>query len=396
MTKGWHGDRIRHGLASRGVKTSFNPNVVQYKGNIYLESDGILYRPRREFVNSVNGKLRSLSAFGFTEEDKLRMTQESLQRQEEITERYKKGDIPHSADETQNQIVPESSQNIDNLFYETSTPPAQPQDNNQSYYQNQEHEAKMKELAEKEKYAKYKEDEKEAKKKLREAEAKAGVGVGGATKMVTDVGKALWKGFKDFVSIEPNQITPPTSTGLGSNPNTNLGKNVNRRITDTNRPSDPNKMNDVTKDMYKSIDSDSIIATVENKEKLIAFANDLEHDINLLDVSFKKSQDDFQTEERKDSKVVANEIRKAKDELREEIQLVKTSGQPKKDIQYEINNLKIGYENEVDKLKDALKHQKLQNRADLKYIDDLKDDLAKLHNQTDDRIKMMVASGHRK
>jgi len=421
--KGWYGDRTRHALASKGVRTSFNPNIVRHKGNVYLEADGVLYQPRKEFVKAINGQLKCLKAYGEWDDPDFYDTwgQNDIETKSEnsnSTNYPVEVEPPEKQPTTApvtlppipppdpNYVPPHPSPENDERFYEykeeqhkteaeiknaeakDETEMAKMLEDEGKYYE------KMAKMGQKEIDAERKAEEKKKKEELRKKQAEAGVGVGGAVDLLTKAGKSILSGFKKFVSISPNDISPPSSHDM-KNRNTPFGKTARNRSSDTHK-SDPSKRNDVTKADYKSVDSDSIIATVENKEKLIGFANNLEHDINLLEVSFQKHKNDFRTEEKKDMNLVRNEIKKARDELKEEINLEKISGQKESEIKYNVNNLKTNYEFQVDNLKNALKNQKLQHKADLKYIDDLKDDLNRLHNQVDDRIKIMTASGHRK
>ena len=406
-SKGWYGNRHRHRLASKGIKTTLNPSVVRFRDGEYYEADGVLYKPREDFVNDVEKELICLKAYGtkideWGDED-IFGTQEDKNIQSEIPVSTQSVEVepverqPMTVDvsmpiPTDEQIFPTpSAENDDKWDVDVNFEEAKDEE---VYKKDQlKHAEKMTKIAEKKEEVLEKGIEKDAKQKLREEQAKAGVGVGGVTDLVTKAGKSIWQGVKKFFTASPSDISARKPVGGKGSP---LGNIIANRNADTGKAKTQADYNNVTKDTYKSVDADSMIATIENKEKLIGFANDLEYDIDRLDVSFDKHKREFQTEERKDAKLFMVDYRKAKSKMRDEIDLIKTTGQEQSTIKSEIDNMKVVFEFNMNKLKNALKTQKIQNRVDLKHIDDLKDDLGKLHKQTDKRIQQMVASGVRK
>lgn len=404
-SNGWYGDRHRHRLASKGIKTTLNPSVVRFKGGEFYEADGVIYTPRKDFVNGIDKQLRCLKAYGhiLTDEEKSKRAKESLE-----------GYIEHKDEFTSPEPEPEQQQPVDDTPPPPNddfvAPPLTPENDSRWYddadvrldeakdeldYQKDQskHANKMLKIAEKEDKAIEKGIEKDAKQKMRDKQVEAGVGVGGAKDLMTKAGKSIWDGVKKFFTASPSNITNNKPIGGKGSPLADIKGN---RSADTGKAKTPADYNNVTKETYKSVDADSMIATVENKEKLIVFANDLEHDIDNLDVLHKKHHNEFRTEERKDAKLFMVDYKKAKSELRDEIDIIQTTGQKESAIKSETSNLKVVFEFNMNKLKGALKTQKMQNRADLNHIDNLKDDLGKLHKQTDKRIQQMVASGVRK
>lgn len=421
--KGWYGNRQAHSLASKGIKTTLNPSMVRFKGGEFYEADGVIYMPREDFVNRVDGQLRCLKAYG---NNKWKAHAEVIDGTEidEDNEVFYGGYVPEKEDNQETQsdnqeiVIPEEIEKPERPPTTADVPPPPTEEqvfptpsaendstwdakekleeakDEEAYIKDQsKHASKMLKIAEKKEEALEKGVEKDAKQKMREEQVKAGVGVGGTKDYLTKAGKSIWDGVKKFFTASTKNIANSKPIGGIGSP---LGDIKGSRSADTGKPKSQADYNNVTKETYKSVDADSMIATVENKEKLIVFANDLEHDIDNLDVLHRKHHNEFRTEERKDAKLFMVDYRKARSEMRDEIDLMKTTGQKESSIKSDIDNMKVVFEFNMNKLKGALKTQKMQHRADLKHIDDLKDDLGKLHKQTDKRIQQMVASGVRK
>ena len=68
--KGWYGDKERHSLASRGIKTSIKTNYIQYK-----------QEPSDELVNELEHDLQSLYANGFLKNRKVKKEVKRLKKE---------------------------------------------------------------------------------------------------------------------------------------------------------------------------------------------------------------------------------------------------------------------------------------------------------------------------
>lgn len=155
----------------------------------------------------------------------------------------------------------------------------------------------------------------------------------------------------------------------------------------------PAQKQDVTIDLYKSIDADAIISTAENKEKLISYANDLEHDINILKTETNILERKFREEERKIQSKNSNDKSLARSKLDQNVKMIKQSGMPREQERFEASELKRRYEDEHRTKENLFKDIRMQHRVDISYVKELANDFKRLHSQIDKRVRTMTANG---
>jgi len=354
---GWHGETHRHSMAKKGIRTGFNPILItDYMGRTYLQSNGIVYTPSEKTVRNIESQLRSLKSCGEITEDSSAL--EIMQEGQVPDEEENSLAIMQDAQlDTVTQLDEEPEENPDEESEEEEVEPLNYNANYNSEYTIPEEET--------------------------EIEEEGGVGVGGFLKKVSDTGKKVYDIAKKFFTKDASEVNPTKKAS-------DIAGNKTPRKTDLA------EYNSVTPDMYQSIDTDQIKLVVENKKEFISFTNDLEHDIDLLGVAFKQARNTFNTEESKDSKLLSNDMKSARDKLKSEIEMVKSSGFDKTIMNKKISDFKANYDYEMRSLKNEITAKKMQNSADLKYINDLRGDLDKLHRQLDKRVRMMTASGQKK
>lgn len=163
----------------------------------------------------------------------------------------------------------------------------------------------------------------------------------------------------------------------------------------THKPA-PEEMFDVTEEMYESPDADAIIATSENKEKLITYANEVEYNINQLKAERNNLAKEFKEVERHQYTELKNNKKANQEKLKRKIELLKTTGMEEHKVEAKIRDIKEYYLHEIKKQEIDYDEIKKQHRVDVQHVDGIIHDLKRLHRQVDKRVKSMTASGVKK
>jgi hypothetical protein len=153
------------------------------------------------------------------------------------------------------------------------------------------------------------------------------------------------------------------------------------------------EMDNINLEMFESIDSDSIIAVSENREKLILYESKLKRTIDLFEVERKAKVDEYRNEEDYLSKQIRTEKNLAQSNMKTKINVLMTSGAPKETIKAQVENLKNDFKTTYANKEATLKNLKRQHSADEQYIQRISSNLDKSRKVVEKRMKAMSAGG---
>jgi hypothetical protein len=182
--------------------------------------------------------------------------------------------------------------------------------------------------------------------------------------------------------------TSPTDIAIGESIGSKLTSMVKNLGSTESFPSS-SEMNDVTKDMFTSADADSIIATSENKEKLILYESKLKRTIDLFNTEKKTKLGEYRNEETYLHNQIRNERTLAKKHLDAKIRLISTSGMPKETVHAKVSQLKNNFNMTFSNKELNLKNLKNQHHADTEYINRISNNLNKSRQSVERKLRMI-------
>jgi hypothetical protein len=371
--KGWQHESQRHALASRRINTKYPVNNM-YKGQhistpqikysgvvLHYDSNGILL-PSEGIKEWFSGIAKKASDFGHKVAEKAQQTGESISTKfksgvekvktwnEEREQKKWDKDVQAGKD----LLKLESSQSSEKSLKSTI--------DNALKYTEDLNKAKQLDIE-----AGYEKPEENKTPEINTAHD---------TKEVDkEINKEINKDGKSNSDVE---------SGIGGQ----LKSMVNNLATTESTPQSW-EMNDVTKDMFTSADADSIIATSENKEKLILYESKLKRTIDLFNTEKKTKLGEYRNEEIYLHNQIRNERTLAKKHLDAKIKLISTSGMPKETVQAKVSELKNNFNMTFANKELNLKNLKNQHHADTEYINRISNNLNKSRQSVERKLRMI-------
>ncbi len=162
---------------------------------------------------------------------------------------------------------------------------------------------------------------------------------------------------------------------------------------ETYEPANPDEYFDYDESKMESIDADSIIATAENKEKLIVYSNDLKQKVSELNVQTKALQNKFRTEEESERNELAREKKLEYSKAKTKIQNIKTTMMDGDQIEVRSQRIKDAFHKTFKMKEDNIKLLRIQHDADIRHIKGVSNDLTALSKMIDGSVKASTARG---
>jgi len=162
---------------------------------------------------------------------------------------------------------------------------------------------------------------------------------------------------------------------------------------ETYEPSNPDEYFDYDESKMESIDADSIIASAENKEKLIVYSNDLKQKVSELEVQTKALSNKMKTEEESERNELVREKKLEYEKAKAKIQNIKTTMMDKSRMEERTQRVKDAFHKTFKMKEDNIKLLKIQHDADIRHIKGVANDLTALSKMIDGSVKASTARG---
>jgi hypothetical protein len=203
--------------------------------------------------------------------------------------------------------------------------------------------------------------------------------------------KVLIKNSEELVKTVDEQAKEKQEAediATGDSIGSKLSSMVKNLGSTENRPPSGD-MNDVNEVMFTSADADSIIATSENKEKLILYESKLKRTIDLFNVERKTKLSEFRNGENYLRKQIYTEKTLAQNQLNSRIKNIQTSGMPKESAKAKIDLLKNDFNTTWSNKGLVLKNLQSQHKADVNYINRISHNLDNSRHAVEKKLKQI-------
>lgn len=174
-----------------------------------------------------------------------------------------------------------------------------------------------------------------------------------------------------------------------------IGSLVDNLAKQSHKPTEE-ELTNLTDELLESPDADAIIVVAEEKEKLVTYTSELQRTVDLFEVEYDAKKEEYRIEERYLYDRLHNDIRFLRANLRESIERISMSGIKESKQRHKIEEMKIDADIKEREFKAIYNNVREQHKADLNFIERMKDGTEDVHDQVYKRLRNMTASGIRK
>ena len=171
---------------------------------------------------------------------------------------------------------------------------------------------------------------------------------------------------------------------------------IQKKISAKERGVSPEKLTDLPDDVFTSRDADSQIAVAENTEQLIDYSSELKYDIGMLDAEKKRLSKVFGADRRAELKKYQADKDYERSNVKEQVENLKMSNISDTKLKAEEKKLVAEHKKKFEQRRAEIDAMSSRNKVTLNFLDDLADDLGRIANKFDKRIRRMTASGQKR